>query len=513
MRHTSDDRYDTVDSLLREVAYETLPRNVRGDLHRRAAAIVPGREDRARHLDRAATFLSNDGAVVDEAAEALAEVGVALYAVARHVDALRLLERAVALGCRTSSVLLDVAKLQALCNKQEEAFKTLAMIEDDPEDPTVAVERDHTAAVTGVFTDPASSLAQLEAVTERWHDLEIVDKEAWGHANIGVAYFNLSRMEEASRELELGLRLFEEIGDRVGAVAASSFLCLARPTDRRVPEWLAQALEFADQSGDRSRQMGALTTLAWHHFIRSLWGTASDTAEAEGFALRLAELAEDLGAFDMAVHGRSLLAIMARFGGRLDEAGLHAEALERIRGAAGDEGFPWFGRAATFAVAVGQGTTGVTPPLPPETSPDPVVGMALLVIEAELTIGGRVEEALARLHTAEPRELGPYGDLVGVLNALALVLARRRSDALPWVERAAEAARALDAPPAAAAAAALRAEIAGTTEGLRPAPESAASISEALLLRAHAVGGDADAGDALRRCARALAMPGLLLGL
>jgi hypothetical protein len=139
--------------------------------------------------------------------------------------------------------------------------------------------------------------------------------------------------------------------------------------------------------------------------------------------------------------------------------------------------------------------------------------MALLVIEAELTIGGRVEEALARLHTAEPRELGPYGDLVGVLNALALVLARRRSDALPWVERAAEAARALDAPPAAAAAAALRAEIAGTTEGLRPAPESAASISEALLLRAHAVGGDADAGDALRRCARALAMPGLLLGL
>jgi hypothetical protein len=114
---------------------------------------------------------------------------------------------------------------------------------------------------------------------------------------------------------------------------------------------------------------------------------------------------------------------------------------------------------------------------------------------------------------AEHRDLGRFGELVGVLNALALVLAGRGPEALPWVERAAEAARALDATPAAAAAAALRAEIAGTTEGLPPAPESAGSISEALLLRAYAVRGAPDAGAALRRGARTLAMPGLLLGL
>jgi class 3 adenylate cyclase/tetratricopeptide (TPR) repeat protein len=513
MRHASDGRYDTVDSLLREVAYETLPRNVRGELHRRAATIVQASEERARHLDRAATFLTEDRAVVDEAAEVLAEVGAVLLAAARHVDALRLLERAVALGHRKSSVLLDLAKLQTLCNKHEDASKTLAMVQDDPDDPTVAVERDHTAATSLVFTDPASALPRLEAVIERWHDLGVLDKEAWGHANIGVAYFNLSRMEEASRQLELGLRLFEEIGDRVGALAASSFLCLTKPTDRRVPQWLAQALEFADRSGDRSRQVGTLTTLAWHHFIRSLWGTASDTAEAEGFAMRLAELAEELGAPDMAVHGRSLLAIMARFSGRLDEARLHAEVLQRLRGTTGDESFPWLGWAALFAVTVGEGSTGVATPLPPDASPDPVVGIALLVIEAELTVGGRVEEALARLDMAEHRDLGRFGELVGVLNALALVLAGRGPEALPWVERAAEAARALDATPAAAAAAALRAEIAGTTEGLPPAPESAGSISEALLLRAYAVRGAPDAGAALRRGARTLAMPGLLLGL
>src|SRR6202023_3121044 len=99
----------------------------------------------------------------------------------------------------------------------------------------------------------------------------LLDKEAWGHANIGVAYFNLSRMEDAGRELELGLELFERIGDRAGGVAASSFLCLARPTDRRVPEWLRRALEYADEAGDRSRQLTTLTTLAWPHFIRALW--------------------------------------------------------------------------------------------------------------------------------------------------------------------------------------------------------------------------------------------------
>src|SRR6202790_3720012 len=132
MRHTSESRYDTVDSLLREVAYETLPRNVRGELHRRAATIVPGREERARHLDRAATYLSDDQPVVDEAAEALAEAGQALFAASRHVDALRLLERAVALGCRRSSVLLDLANDHILCSHQESAHRTLTIVLDNP---------------------------------------------------------------------------------------------------------------------------------------------------------------------------------------------------------------------------------------------------------------------------------------------------------------------------------------------------------------------------------------------
>jgi hypothetical protein len=139
--------------------------------------------------------------------------------------------------------------------------------------------------------------------------------------------------------------------------------------------------------------------------------------------------------------------------------------------------------------------------------------MALLVIGTELTVAGRVDEALVRFDVVDRPGLGPFGDLAGVLNGLALVLRGRSDEALPWVERAALSARALEAPPAIAAAAALRAEITGDLAGVPAAPATATSLSEALVLRAHAAAGDTTALDTLRRCAVALAMPGLLLGL
>ncbi len=515
MRHAEGGRYDTVDSLLREVAYETLPRNIRGELHRRAAAIVEEPEERARHLERAARYLADDASVAEEAAEALARVGQDLFLAARHIDALRMLERAVALGCRRSSVLLDLAKVQALCGREDAALSTLAMVQDDPDDPTVSVERDHTAANAIVFTDPASARGQLEAVTARWHALGMTDKEAWGHANTGVAYFNLSRMEEAAAdELERGLRLFDLTGDRAGRVAASSFLCLARPTDRRVPDWLAEALEFADEAGDRSRQLGTLTTLAWHHFIRSLWGTPRRHRRGRG--LRPAAGRAGRGARRRSTWpstGGACSPSWRASPGASTRPPHHAVALQRLSGLLDYDRFPWLGWAAIFSVSVARGASSMAPPLPPAPTPDPVVGMAMLVIEAELTVGGRVEEALARLDTVDRPGLGPFGDLAGMLNGLALVLADRGTEALPWVERAADAARALDARPTATATAALRAEISGDPLGDEHGPASATSISDAVVLRSLAARGDASALDALGRCASRLALPGLLLGL
>ena len=509
LRETPEQRYEAVDSLLREVAYETLPRGVRGELHRSAARIVSP-EERARHLERAAHFLSDDVAVANEAAEALVAAAQSYLAASRQLDAIRLLEQAVDLGWRQPSTLIELGRIQALCGRVDDATATLAMVEDDPHDPTVGLERDHAAANARVFTDPGSSLPALQAITARWQALGDVTKEAWGHANTGLALFQLTRMAEAGRELERALEMFESVDDRSGAVAASSFLCLARPDDRRVPAWLEDALTFAEETGDRTRKVNALTTLTWHHAIRSLWGSADEYAVAEGFALALGQLADDIGAVDIAVHGWSLLAVMARFSGRFDAASGYADTLTNVA----DKGdyVPWLAWAARFAVATATGTRGATPPFPPDTGADPVVQMAFYVIEAELTVAGRVDEALAHVDR-DHADLGTIGDLAAVMQALALVLAGRRSEAERRAQRAAHAARVMDAGPTARAAAALLAEITGDRAGLAPPPEAAGGIADALVLRAHAAGGDDAARRTLERDARRLAMPGLLLEL
>ncbi len=510
LRHGPDGRYDTVDSLLREVAYETLPHNLRGELHHRAAALAATPEERARHLDRAASYL-DDEVVTREALEALVVAGTALLQASRHLDALRLLERALVLGPIPAAALLDLARLQALSSRDVDALHTLSLIEDDPDDPAVAVERDHTAASSQMFLDPAAALPGLEEAARRWQALGRTAKEAWARGNAGMAYFNLSRMDEAVAELEHALKLFDATDDPSGTMAVTSLLCLVKPTDPRVSTWLAEALQYADAAGDRSKQLNTLTTLAWNHFLRSFYGRSQDMAEAEGFARRLTALAEELGARELAVQGLSLLTIMARLSGRLSEAAEHTGALQRATGDLGHR-HPWLGRAAIFSVTMADGAPDTVPPLPPQTSPDPVVRIAKLLIEAELTMAGRVGEALDRVGMTTRPDLGPISDLAQIFQALALVLAGRADEALPWVERALGAAEVLNAPTTATAAAALRAEIVGDTTGLPPPPSVAHGICDVLLLRAYASQGDAGARKDLRRATEALAMPGLTIG-
>ncbi len=142
-------------------------------------------------------------------AEALADAGEALIEASRHLDAVRLLERAVARGCARTSALLGLARTQALCGRTEDALETLAMIADDPHDPSVAVERDHTIAGSMMFSKPELALPLLKDAAERWSALGNTDKEAWALANAGVASFYMSRMEEAAPLLQRALELFE----------------------------------------------------------------------------------------------------------------------------------------------------------------------------------------------------------------------------------------------------------------------------------------------------------------
>jgi class 3 adenylate cyclase/tetratricopeptide (TPR) repeat protein len=510
LRTGPDGGYIAADPLLREVAYETLPRHARGELHRRAAALVGRPEDRARHLDRAAKYLEEDESVAFEAAETLAQVGMDFFEESRLPDATRLLERAVALGCRRPSALLALATLHDSRSDWEAARRVLALVADDPDDPVIALERDHGIARTQLFSDPARAVAALADIVSRWHALGDRKHEAWAIGNAGVANFNLSRMEEASDYLSRSLAMFEELGDRNGEVAVSSFLCLARPTDRRVPGWLNSALAFADEAGDRGKQLTALSPLAWHHFLRSLWGGPGDTAEAERSALRLAETAEELGAHDMAVHGRSLLALIARYGGRIQAAASQVARLGRVLRPQDRE--MWVGWAASFVVAVAAGTTEAAPPFPPQDSVDPVASVSGMMICTELVLAGRIDEAVSRLEDGPPNLFNPIGDTLGVLGALTLVLCRQPDQARPWAERALRSATALEARATATAAAALLAEIDGDPTALPPMPAVASSVAELIVLRAHAVLGDISALEPLRRAVVTLAAPGLLAG-
>ena len=503
--------FDAADPLLREVAYETLPHHARGDLHRRAATVVSRPEDRARHLERAAEYLADDASITAEAADAMARLGEGFVRDSRLPDAGRVLERAVALGSRRASALLDLARLQELAGDDDAALATLGLVADDPDDPALAVQRDHAMGRAKMFTDPAWARPRLEAASARWRDLGDEVQSAWAMANAGVASFNLSRMEEAMTDLDRAHEIFARAGDRAGVVAASSFLCLVRPTDRRVPLWLAGALQFADEAGDRMKQVAALSPLAWHHFLRSMWGGPADTIDAERFALRLAEVSEDLGAMEGAMHGRSLLALAARYSGRIHLAATHAGVLARLLRPEHHE--PWLAWAATFAVARAEGASTAAPPFPPVTSPDPVAGIAGHVVQAELVLAGRPEEALAHFDTLERHQGSTIGEAMGLLGALALVLSGRSAEAGPWAERSVNAARVLEARPTEIGALALLAEIRGDASCLPDPPAVAGSVAEILVLRAHVAVGNAAAQEALLGAARALAAPGLLLGL
>lgn len=516
LTHGPNGTYATADLLLREVAYETLPRNTRGELHRVAAGLGLDADERARHLDRAAEYLSSDEELALQAAEALADEGESLAELSRHVDAVRVLERALELGCRRPTALLALARMLALAGSHERALSVLELIEDDADDPSVAIERDHTAANSRAFDDPAWATPRLEAVALRWHALGNTVKEAWAYSNAGVTYFNTSRFPEAVAALERALALFESVGDEAGAVASSSFLCLANPADERVPEWLDRALAYADAVGDRGRQLATLSTLSWNRFFRSLCGGPSDVAEVEQLALRLVGLAEELGAFDLAVNGWSLLVVMARLSGRMALTADRAAELRRALGAV-KAGESWLGWAASFSAAVAAGLSRATPPFPPEDSADPVLAMARLVIEIELILSGRAPEALEHDDREGRRDLGVISDLLAVFHALALIVAGRAAEAQPLLSRSRGAAIRLGAASVTRAAAALEAELAADPSLAHVGAVAAwmgtepLGLADVLELRARVACGDSAYAPRLNAALEEFAAPGLAL--
>jgi hypothetical protein len=217
------------------------------------------------------------------------------------------------------------------------------------------------------------------------------------------------------------------------------------------------------------------------------------------------------------MHGRSLLAIMARLEGRMGVAAKETEALSRILHPEIHE--PWLGWAASFSVAVARGASTAAAPFPPLGSVDPVARVADLVVQAELIFAGRVEEAMSHFgalaEQGSPRfaESSTFGETTGLVGALGLVLSGHAEEAAPLAQRASRAARVLGAHPTEVAAQALLAEISRRDSDLPSPPAVAGSVAETLVLRAHASLGRPGALPALQRAADSLGAPGLLLGL
>jgi len=520
LRQRQDECYEVADPLLREVAYETLPRQVRGEWHRRAAQAVDDPVQRARQLERAAGYLPDDDGLQREAADALRIAGVHLLDHYRLADGITLLQKAVAHGERTPSVLLRLGSDLANAGRGEEAQDVLAKLEGQHLSDDEEAERAHVDVVSHMFRTPEDTISAFRATAERWAAVGRKDKEGWAWSNMGVALFTSGHMADAADALERSLTLFEQSGEKQGKLAAQSFLALIRPEDPRVTDWLGDALHHTEKVGDRSGQVNARILLAWHHTFRSYLGGPADIATAYSYAEQAGELAAELHFPEFELHGLCLRARFARLTGRIDDAQAFCTAARRVEHA-DETGVDVLTKGVGFMVGV-----AVDPELQaPDTiySPDPVAWVGYLSAAEGLVLAGRLDDAMQILSDDRtlPGMAALEGMTRGLLRGICLVLAGRPAEARAFAESALGSATAVRAGPGQQAATALLAEIevrTGDVDGAaadlvaevgKTTPDSVVGM---LALRARAALGEDGAAAQLAEAAEKLVAPGLLLG-
>lgn len=507
LRQHRGNLHDVVDPLLREVAYESLPRSVRGERHRASAATTTNIVDRARHLGRAAAYLPADAELAAEAVEALKAGAAELRANSRAVEATRLLQRAIELAPGDVEAALVLAKTHFELGANDLAEQVLA---DLPpfDDPLLVLQRDHLLGAIRMFSDPVHASAALEDVARRWREFDRPVDEGWAWANAGVALFNQSRMDASLHALERALEPFRRAGERGGEMAVYSFLSLVRPNDPRVPQWLDESLSWADERGDQQAQLSTLLSLGWFHFFRQQFGSPDEMTEALDYTARGAALADDLGNPTIGAHLRCLQANLLRFAGRLDEA----EATIASCDVAALEG-----KSEALLVAATRAVLALArdPEVPVERlapTAEPTARAAAAMQAEALAFAGRFEEALAQFRVADPDGAFTQGSAlrsIRYVEAVAMVLAGRRdvSDTLEAVRREAHSE---GAAPVRLATQALLAELSCDPAALAALPaDPPEGLAGALVLRARAVAGDEAAAAALVRVVDRLRVPGL----
>jgi class 3 adenylate cyclase/tetratricopeptide (TPR) repeat protein len=520
LRHHRDGTYEVADPLMREVAYETLPRQLRGEQHRRAADVVPSALDRARHLDRAAGYLPNDAPLAAEAATALAAEALQLLDANRPVEGAPLLQRAVELGHDRPHDIVRLARALSDTSSIDEALATLERLPEDSGDPVLDADRIHARGAAQIFRDAAAALVDLEEATKRWADLGLPRNEAWAHANRGVALFFVGRSGDAERELRTALEQFAPLKDRSGQIAVYRFWSLLRPDDPRVVGWLDEALRYAEELGDRTGQLNSLNALSWNQYFRLRLGGPDDIAPVGELVHRMIQLAEELGSPELHAYSLAIMADMARLAGQLDEAADSASRLKELL--KGDSTSPvvFLSSVVSYAVGRARGQSAELPTLP--DSPDPIVSLATAILIQELVLQGEFDAArqFSRQLAVRPPLQTLERLTAGLLRGLVDLLDGDPDAARPPVTELVETARRVEAIPALAIGLAMLAEVAVRVDGDRDAADALLAelkdhapggLAEAMVQRAGAVLGRPGAADALRLSARRLAAPALLI--
>jgi class 3 adenylate cyclase/tetratricopeptide (TPR) repeat protein len=245
---STEDTFRFRHQLIRDGAYDGIPKQLRADLHERFAkrlgggspAVPVADELLGHHLERAVLLRRELGATEAATVELAARASTYLCAAGRRAAqrddpaAVRLLERALALTPRTDHAPILVELATALervgdlerCATAAAAALELAHANDDPR--SAARARTVSLEIRMYRWEGDGDLASLDAATEPvLHALEELDDDE-GITRILLlrGWINVDHFEQAAGHLERALALAERTGDRKAAALAAGTLGL-----------------------------------------------------------------------------------------------------------------------------------------------------------------------------------------------------------------------------------------------------------------------------------------------
>jgi class 3 adenylate cyclase/tetratricopeptide (TPR) repeat protein len=232
--------------LIRDAAYERIPKELRSDLHERVAGWLDGRGEEFEeivgyHLEQAYRYVVELGppgeraqALAERAAERLAASGRRAHARGDTPAAANLLERATALlPTRDRRRLTLLPSLGRALRQEGEMERAESVLSE-------AVESGQAEGERGVAADAAVALSNLRL--HRGPQETIGQEEVW-------------------RELREAIPIFRELGDDAGlarALSAAGTLKYWRGEAAAAIEELERAARYARRAGDRAQEAETL---------------------------------------------------------------------------------------------------------------------------------------------------------------------------------------------------------------------------------------------------------------